>query len=86
MKLKKFVVTLLASLTICTTTITIATPPLETEAHSGRTDQYGGHRDTKNKSGLGSYHYHCGGYPAHSGRLPFCLPEYLFRLRKSCCY
>lgn len=65
MKLKKFVVTLLASLTICTTTITIATPPLETEAHSGRTDQYGGHRDTKNKSGLGSYHYHCGGYPAH---------------------
>lgn len=34
-------------------------------AHSGRTDSSGGHRDTKNKSGLGSYHYHCGGYPAH---------------------
>ena len=34
-------------------------------AHSGRTDSYGGHRDNKNKSGLGSYHYHCGGYPAH---------------------
>ncbi len=35
------------------------------EAHSGRTDGRGGHRDNKNKSGLGSYHYHCGGYPAH---------------------
>ena len=34
-------------------------------AHSGRTDANGGHRDNKNKSGLGSYHYHCGGYPAH---------------------
>lgn len=35
------------------------------EAHSGRTDGNGGHHDNKNKSGLGSYHYHCGGYPAH---------------------
>lgn len=35
------------------------------EAHSGRTDARGGHHDYKNKSGLGSYHYHCGGYPAH---------------------
>lgn len=34
-------------------------------AHSGRTDSRGGHRDNKNASGLGSYHYHCGGYPAH---------------------
>lgn len=34
-------------------------------AHSGRTDSYGGHRDNQNKSGLGSYHYHCGGYPPH---------------------
>ena len=34
-------------------------------AHSGRTDSSGGHRDNKNKSGLGYYHYHCGGYPAH---------------------
>lgn len=34
-------------------------------AHSGRTDSSGGHHDYKNKSGLGSYHYHCGGYPAH---------------------
>lgn len=36
-----------------------------TFAHSGRTDSNGGHRDNKNKSGLGSYHYHCGGHPAH---------------------
>ena len=34
-------------------------------AHSGRTDSRGGHKDNQNKSGLGSYHYHCGGYPAH---------------------
>lgn len=34
-------------------------------AHSGRTDSSGGHRDNKNKSGLGYYHYHCGGHPAH---------------------
>lgn len=34
-------------------------------AHSGRTDSSGGHRDNKNASGLGSYHYHCGGYSAH---------------------
>lgn len=35
------------------------------EAHSGRTDSSGGHHDNKNASGLGSYHYHCGGHPAH---------------------
>lgn len=43
-------------------------------AHSGRTDSSGGHRDNKNKSGLGSYHYHCGGNPAHlhgSGYCPY---------------
>ena len=38
---------------------------MTTYAHSGRTDSSGGHRDNKNASGLGSYHYHCGGYPAH---------------------
>lgn len=36
-----------------------------TYGHSGRTDSSGGHRDNQNKSGLGSYHYHCGGNPAH---------------------
>lgn len=34
-------------------------------AHQGRTDSSGGHRDNRNVSGLGSYHYHCGGHPAH---------------------
>lgn len=34
-------------------------------AHSGRTDSSGGHHDYQNKSGLGSYHYHCGGNPPH---------------------
>ena len=43
-----------------------------TFAHSGRTDSYGGHNDNKNKSGLGSYHYHCGGYPAHLHTKGFC--------------
>ena len=28
--------------------------------HSGRTDSSGGHKDNKNASGLGSYHYHHG--------------------------
>ena len=34
-------------------------------AHSGKTDARGGHRDNKNYSGLGNYHYHCDGYPPH---------------------
>ena len=38
---------------------------IEAEAHPGRTDANGGHRDNKNVSGLGSYHYHCGGHLAH---------------------
>lgn len=45
-------------------------------AHSGKTDSNGGHRDNKNKSGLGSYHYHCGGHPAHlhtDGVLPIFI-------------
>lgn len=36
-----------------------------TISHPGRTDSSGGHKDNNNKSGLGSYHYHCGGNPAH---------------------
>ena len=41
-------------------------------AHGGRTDGSGGHRDNKNVSGLGSYHYHCGGYPAHLHKNGVC--------------
>lgn len=43
-------------------------------AHSGRTDSSGGHRDNQNKSGLGNYHYHCGGNPVHlhqNGSCPY---------------
>lgn len=39
--------------------------PVSSFAHSGRTDSSGGHKDNKNKSGLGYYHYHCGGHPPH---------------------
>lgn len=50
------------SLTVCMLVITM---PFMALAHGGRTDGSGGHKDNKNKSGLGSYHYHCGGHPAH---------------------
>lgn len=43
----------------------VSDSPVRVEAHSGRTDANGGHRDNKNVSGLGYYHYHCGGHPAH---------------------
>ena len=49
-------------LTICLVILSMGFSAL---AHSGRTDGSGGHKDNKNKSGLGSYHYHCGGHPAH---------------------
>lgn len=51
--------------------------PIVNMAHSGRTDSNGGHKDNKNASGLGSYHYHCGGYPAHlhdGGVCPYSSP------------
>lgn len=46
-----------------------------TFAHSGRTDSNGGHRDNNNVSGLGYYHYHCGGYPAHLHSNGYCPYE-----------
>lgn len=67
MKRLKRIVVLVAVLL----SITVAVPSyfsdsvLTVQAHSGRTDSNGGHKDNKNKSGLGSYHYHCGGHPAH---------------------
>lgn len=45
--------------------LSIISIEVNTYAHSGRTDANGGHKDNKNKSGLGNYHYHCGGNPAH---------------------
>lgn len=67
-KLKRYGIIFLSCLTLSTTATTVFTASTITaEAHSGRTDAYGGHHDYKNKSGLGSYHYHyhCNGYPAH---------------------
>lgn len=59
--LKKFVSTVIV-------VTLIAVCPLATFAHSGRTDSSGGHRDNKNASGLGSYHYHHGYGPhLHTG-------------------
>ena len=52
-------------LSVVTTCLVVISLPLGALAHSGRTDGSGGHKDNKNKSGLGGYHYHCGGYPAH---------------------
>lgn len=60
--MKKF---LIALLVICSLVTTVS-------AHSGKTDSSGGHKDNKNKSGLGSYHYHCGGYPAHLHTNGYC--------------
>ena len=59
MKNKKTLLTCTLLLFICLACI------FNVFAHSGRTDGSGGHRDNQNKSGLGYYHYHCGGYPAH---------------------
>lgn len=59
---------LLVSALICTAVPQVSPIPTDmivAEAHGGRTDSNGGHKDNKNKSGLGYYHYHCGGYPAH---------------------
>ena len=52
-------------ISILLTILTVISMGVTTYAHSGRTDSSGGHKDNKNKSGLGSYHYHCGGHPAH---------------------
>ena len=56
--IKKIVSVLIVILSILSIQISVY-------SHSGRTDANGGHKDNKNKSGLGSYHYHCGGHPAH---------------------
>ena len=59
-KSKKKLISIFFTLIICIISINTSL-----YAHSGRTDSNGGHKDNKNKSGLGSYHYHCGGHPAH---------------------
>lgn len=63
-KLKRCGIIFLSCMTLSTATTTVFTAnTIIAEAHSGRTDANGGHRDNKNKSGLGSYHYHCNGHP-----------------------
>lgn len=57
------VITLLSACLDISFNTSIAT--ISADAHSGRTDSSGGHRDNKNKSGLGYYHYHCDGNPPH---------------------
>lgn len=69
--MKKRKLTGIIILLIC---LSLVTPYAIVGAHSGRTDAYGGHHDYQNKSGLGSYHYHCGGHPAHlhnNGKCPY---------------
>lgn len=71
MKLKKVLNALMISASIVMLSSTLL-------AHSGRTDKYGGHKDNKNVSGLGSYHYHCGGHKAHlhtNGVCPYDIEE-----------
>ena len=58
-----------ATIILCAVFLLSYTAP---SAHSGRTDSSGGHHDYKNKSGLGSYHYHCGGHPAHLHKNGVC--------------
>ncbi|MDO5425560.1 MAG: Ig-like domain-containing protein [Eubacteriales bacterium] len=80
MKHKRSLSLLLASV-LLVLSILAAQPfglPAVVEAHSGRTDAYGGHHDYKNVSGLGYYHYHCGGNPAHlhpNGVCPYADTE-----------
>lgn len=47
-------------LTIVLTLSLVISAPFMSLAHSGRTDSSGGHKDNKNASGLGYYHYHHG--------------------------
>ena len=60
--MKKYIKKIVSVLIIILSILSIQ---ISVYSHSGRTDANGGHKDNKNKSGLGSYHYHCGGHPAH---------------------
>ena len=60
--MKKYIKKIVSVLIIILSILSIQ---ISVYSHSGRTDANGGHKDNQNKSGLGSYHYHCGGNPAH---------------------
>jgi uncharacterized protein YjdB len=55
----------------------VLTVTLNAYAHSGRTDSSGGHKDNRNASGLGGYHYHHGMGPhLHpNGVCPYAAPK-----------
>lgn len=58
--------------------LTLLAVSLAVFAHGGKTDSKSGHRDNHNVSGLGAYHFHCGGYPAHlhpNGVCPYTSKE-----------
>lgn len=75
-KLKRCGIIFLSCMTLSAATTTVFTAnTIIAEAHSGRTDANGGHRDNKNKSGLGSYHYHC------SGILHICIRTVYARMQ-----
>lgn len=64
-RFKKFGTALLSCMMLTASFATVSNMTMITaEAHPGRTDAQGGHHDYKNKSGLGSYHYHCGDHEA----------------------
>ena len=60
------------AIAICLVLVIISSTSNIMMAHSGRTDANGGHRDNKNASGLGPYHYHCGGNPPHLHSAGIC--------------
>lgn len=64
----------LTALLVCLLFLFVCMNPVQ--AHSGRTDASGGHRDNKNASGLGYYHYHHGMGPhLHPGGVcPYSSP------------
>jgi hypothetical protein len=69
-RFKKFGTALLSCMMLTASFATVSNMTMITaEAHPGRTDAQGGHHDYKNKSGLGSYHYHCGDHEALSCKI-----------------
>lgn len=67
--------------TLCVLAVLFCCSPVGL-AHSGRTDGQGGHRDNRNASGLGSYHYHHG-YSAHLHPGGYCPYTDVFPSRVS---
>jgi len=79
--MKKFVKTICTFCIALMLTTMVTSPTYNHEnlcivyAHPGRLDSSGGHHDNKNKSGLGGYHYHCGGNSAHLHKNGVCPYE-----------